>query len=601
MFSFINTLNFQKLTIFLFSLSVLLYINSINNQYALDDEIVILESNYIKQGVKGLPGIFTSDMFDSFFKNNNSDQTLSGGRYRPLSIATFAIDFELFEDNPMPKHFINVLLYGLLVIILFRFLVQTLRLSLWSAFFVSFLFAIHPIHTEVVANIKSRDEILSAIFYLLTLSKFIDFNNGNKIKDLLLSLLYFALALLSKEYAITLLAIIPISAIVINQTTLLKAIKSVWPYFLVFGLYAFLRIQMLGLVGEIQTEPLNNPYIFADKSQKFATSVFVLLKYFKLMIWPYPLSADYSYPQIAYKNLSDLSFWLSAILHLSLIIWFIKSIFQKSLIAIALGIYLLNLALIGNFIFDIGATMGERLAFHSSIGFCLLLVLLFEKIVAKIQTNKRVVLLTGISLLLLILSITVVIPRNEAWFDSDSLFLVDVETVPNSSLTNSNAAVAYIKKTVNLNDSAAKQIYFEKAKYYSEKAIQLHPTYVNAHINYALSCLRLNLYEPSINSYLIAKSLYPSNPVLQRNAVNLYKEGLNAGAKKDFQLAVFLIESATKLDDTNADFWADLGGAYFSLNNLEKAKENWRKALSLNPENEHAKKALNYFDSLENQ
>lgn len=598
MFSFINTLNFQKLSVFLFALSVLFYINSIGNQYALDDEIVIIESAYIKQGIKGLPGIFTSDMFDSYYKNYNSTQNLSGGRYRPLSIATFAIDYQFFGDNPIPKHLINVLLYAILVLVLFKFLVQTLQLSIWTAFFVSFLFAIHPIHAEVVANIKSRDEILAALFYLFCISAYIQYNTLKKGKFLLLSLLYFALSLLSKEYAITLLAILPITAIVVQKDNFLKALKTIWPFLIVFGLYALLRIKMLGLGGDPQADPLNDPYMFADKTEKFATSVFVLLKYFKLMIWPYPLSADYSYPQIAYRNLIAIEFWISAILHLGLVVWFIKSIFQKSLMAIALGIYLLNLALISNFVFDIGATMGERLAFHSSIGFCLLAILLIEPLFKNLKNSVKPILLS-ISILLIVLSSMVVIPRNKAWYDTDTLFLEDVKTVPNSSLANSNASVAYIKKTVNLNDSIKRIAYFSKAKLYAEKAIQLHPNFVNAHINYGLSCLRLGLYEPAINSYLKAKSLYPSNPVLNRNAINLYKEGLNAGSKKDFQLAIFLIESATKLDDSNADFWADLGGAYYSLNNLEKAKENWQKALVINPENEHAKKAMSYFNSLE--
>ena len=77
-------------------LGFILYANSFKNQYALDDGIVIQKNEYVKRGIRGIPKILSTDAYDSFYNQMNAKQQLSGGRYKPLSVVTFAMEQELF-------------------------------------------------------------------------------------------------------------------------------------------------------------------------------------------------------------------------------------------------------------------------------------------------------------------------------------------------------------------------------------------------------------------------------------------------------------------------------------------------------------------------
>src|SRR5436190_1432669 len=70
-------------------LGLILYANSFTNLYALDDGIVIQQNSYVQAGFRGIPKIFATDVYQSFYSQMNAEQQLAGGRYRPLSVLTF--------------------------------------------------------------------------------------------------------------------------------------------------------------------------------------------------------------------------------------------------------------------------------------------------------------------------------------------------------------------------------------------------------------------------------------------------------------------------------------------------------------------------------
>jgi protein O-mannosyl-transferase len=106
----------------LFLTAFCLYANSFSNEYALDDEAVIQRNEYVQKGFSGIGKILTTDAYDSYYRQTNSNQYLSGGRYRPLSMALFAIEHQLWGESPRARHFVNVLLYVLCILIIFYFL-----------------------------------------------------------------------------------------------------------------------------------------------------------------------------------------------------------------------------------------------------------------------------------------------------------------------------------------------------------------------------------------------------------------------------------------------------------------------------------------------
>ena len=180
---FHNDGNFKWAYIFLFVFAVVLYANTLNHEFAFDDSVVITGNKYTRQGFEGIKTLATKDLFYGIYGNSLD---LEGGRWRPFTLVMFAIEYRFFGDNASPYHFINVLLYGITAIVLFMTLMQMFASPLVPlssgrgdkrgeasgvllAFITTLLFIAHPIHTEVVANIKSRDEIISFLFLCLSL------------------------------------------------------------------------------------------------------------------------------------------------------------------------------------------------------------------------------------------------------------------------------------------------------------------------------------------------------------------------------------------------------------------------------------------------
>lgn len=192
----------------IFFLSFLLYANTLGHDFTQDDPLVITSNSFTTQGLEGISGILSKDTFYGFFGEAGKDQLVAGGRYRPFSLIMFAFEYELFGANPFVGHLMNVVLYGLLGVLIYYLLISLFRnvispeRILFFAFFTSLIYIFHPVHTEAVANIKGRDEImtmlLSASAWLILLKP------GKKWFHFLLSGLIFFMAMMSKENAITL-------------------------------------------------------------------------------------------------------------------------------------------------------------------------------------------------------------------------------------------------------------------------------------------------------------------------------------------------------------------------------------------------------------
>src|SRR3972149_9432274 len=169
-----------------------LYVNTVKHDYVLDDVGAITGNEFVMEGISGIPKILSVGMWH--FDNVNL------GYYRPLSMITFAIENQFFPKNPHVSHLGNVILYAMTGLFLCMLLMNLFRnFHPIFSFITTLLFIAHPIHTEVVANIKSRDEILAflnliiGVFLLLFAYK----NQKTNFKLIFLSCIFFYFALLS--------------------------------------------------------------------------------------------------------------------------------------------------------------------------------------------------------------------------------------------------------------------------------------------------------------------------------------------------------------------------------------------------------------------
>jgi hypothetical protein len=207
--------NFKVQAVILALLGFVFYANTFYHEAAFDDRMAITDNEYVQAGVAGIGDILTKDAYQSYLEQRQGANQLAGGRYRPLSLISFAIEQQVMgvvheKETPGEKesriagemherHVINVLLYIVSVITLLYFL-RTIVFagSPLPAFIAAVIFAVHPLHTEVVANVKSRDEILSVLFISLTFIKAFRYYDSRKTRNLALALVFFFCALLSK-------------------------------------------------------------------------------------------------------------------------------------------------------------------------------------------------------------------------------------------------------------------------------------------------------------------------------------------------------------------------------------------------------------------
>ena len=160
------------------ALAIAIYANSINNSYTLDDFSVIKENNIVKNGAKSIPLIFNSSYRYGYLNVND-------GLYRPFTLMMYAIEWQIFPDKPAIYHLVNILLYALTGVVMFRLLCKALKqYNIILPLVATLLFIAHPIHTEVVANIKSRDEIMCFLFVLLSINYLFNYVNENKISQI---------------------------------------------------------------------------------------------------------------------------------------------------------------------------------------------------------------------------------------------------------------------------------------------------------------------------------------------------------------------------------------------------------------------------------
>src|SRR6266446_9717315 len=124
------------------------------------------------------------------------------GNWHPLTTISHMLDCQLYGLKPAGHHFTNVFLHTTAVILLFL-LLRAMTRTLWQSFFVAALFAIHPLHVESVAWISERKDMLSAVFFMLTLGAYIRYVRARSVTSYLLVLLLFALGLMSKPMMVT--------------------------------------------------------------------------------------------------------------------------------------------------------------------------------------------------------------------------------------------------------------------------------------------------------------------------------------------------------------------------------------------------------------
>lgn len=594
--SFIHTYKVQLLILFIFSFG--LYANTLGHDYTQDDAIVITDNMFTQDGIKGWKGIFTKDTFFGFFKEEGKANLVQGGRYRPFTLAMFALENQLFGNNPFVGHLINVLLFAfsvLLISLIIRQLLVNSKYEQWAgpiAFFTALIFAAHPIHTEVVANIKGRDEIMTLGTSLLSLHFILKHLSKPAAKNLIFAGISFFVALLSKENAITFLAIIPLAIYIFKKESIPSILKLTSPLFAATILFLVIRFSILGfnLGGAPPLELMNNPFLKIEDniykplngSEKTATVVYSLGEYVKLLFFPHPLSHDYYPRKIAIQQFGSIQVLLSILMYLILIGLSLWGVFRKNIWGFGIAIYLLALFPVSNIPFSIGTNMSERFVYVSSLGFSILMAYLFCLSFLKLKKQQWMAWIIP-SVMILLFSIKT-IARNQVWKDNYTLFTTDVKTSGNSAKMLNSAAGVLIETHFDEEDSPARTAKIKEALGYLKKATQIHPNYKLAHLQKGNAHYYLNEYEEAIQSYNNVIRIDPKYDIHDHLGIAYREGGKYYGEQKgDLNRSLNFLQKALAYNRNDYETLRLLGVAYGVKKEHPKALNFFKKAMELKP------------------
>ncbi|RLD62212.1 MAG: hypothetical protein DRI95_13325 [Bacteroidetes bacterium] len=473
----------------LFILPFLLYGYSITFEYVLDDKIVLSENRFVQQGFSGVKDIFTTESFTGYF--GEQKDILVGARYRPLSIATFAVEYGIWGFNTKASHFINILLYALTGVLLFIVLSNLFRSkdSKWYfsiPFVASLLFILHPLHTEVIANIKSRDEILSLLFSIWALFSSYRYVVTKKNYLLLLSLFLFSVALFAKESAITFVAVIPLTLYFFTKNSVKTILKASLPLLTATIIFLVVRYQAIGYfldTGKEVTALMNNPYLGVWTADKYATIFYTMGVYLKLLIFPHPLTHDYYPYHIPIMTWADIGVIISLIAYVAMLGYAIITIKRKSIIAWAILYYLLTFSIVSNLVIPIGTTMNERFMYMPSLGFTVLLSYFILRGIPKLFSNSQK--LSKITMLGLLLLFSIgfaykTVDRVPAWENEMALNRAAIKVSVNSARANQFMGYSIYRALLDVSDREEKRKMLDEASVYIDKALRIHPIYKDA-------------------------------------------------------------------------------------------------------------------------
>jgi tetratricopeptide (TPR) repeat protein len=220
----IRSLATDKHRLILVLVTVLVFGNILWNGYNMDDNLVTRNHPLTSKGIVSLKKIFTQSYY-----SNTADITFG---YRPMVLASFAIEHQFFGQHAWVSHAINLLIYLLTILILYGvFKLHLSHVHKLFAFLAMLLFAVHPLHTEVVASIKNRDELLALLFGALAFKKLFQYADNYKILNLLLASLFLIFGLLSKKTVLPLIYILPIGLVLLSS----MPIKRVFIVLVVFS------------------------------------------------------------------------------------------------------------------------------------------------------------------------------------------------------------------------------------------------------------------------------------------------------------------------------------------------------------------------------
>ncbi len=622
----------KKPVLLLFCLCFLFYGNTLKNKYSLDDEYVTVTNFPIKgqqyypnhslvsKGFKGIPKIWKSR-----YSHDNNDAS----DYRPFTTTTFAIEYGLFGQNPFISHLINILLYSITVCLLYCVLIklfQEYENKFTLAFICSLLFLIHPVHTEVVASLKNRDEILAFLLALGALWFSIAAYEKPSFKNFLFIVVLLILGSLSKRSAIIFVGVIPLALVFFRQANLKKGLYFMLCFIILISITSIIKNNFIEENASRQFYHFENP-LFMSK-MPLLTRLIIGMKafgfYVRFLLFPFPFRFYYGVNTFDVSQQLNYYFFIGTAFVATCAYFIYKS--KSKLLLFSVLLFCGSILPFLNIGTPAPGILAERFIYSASFGFCMILTLILTHYLKNITLHKITHLFAKplvYILPLIIVCMFYVWNRNTNWYNKLSLFEADSKHLENSSKANSLLGNEYfellrtpnpkyplpvvINKAINHYELAVKNdstiytaynnagvVYFSylndlnKAQYYFSLAIRHKPEYPQAFENLGNVFKQKKEYDKAISYYLKALKDEPK----QFNSAFEITNCLIA--QKKYRTCILVCDAFLKSFPANYTLLVQKGNCFVFMDKKQESIKYFELAYAINPNDP----LRNYINSL---
>lgn len=530
---------------------IIVYIPTFSGQFILDDHPLVNENPFVK---KRQPFISYFLQEDGILAHDRVEDYHSG-YYRPLINISYFFDYKIWGMEASGFRISNLIFHLITCLLLFHVLSKYFTNSI-SVFFAVLLFGVHPVNTEAVSWISSRNNILVSLFALLSFHFYSLEIEKRKAMCNFLSLLFFVLALLSKEFAVMLLPILFLSNRfkIVKAQTVSKEFMGYIPYSFILALYFWLRWAV--------TQSALSPSLSENILQRLIFSPYLILYNLKLIFFPYGLhSIIIGYPKtvIGWQLLAG----FTGIVIIAWVLWQYRT---KKIILFSVFSFLLSLFPILNIIPTSAVSLISMRWLYFPQMF---LVFFYSFAITRLLQWRKVPFKIILSAIIISLASYAYWLNHFFWHDEWSFFHKEVIDRNNLIYAGGLAEMYYDRKD------------FHTAEKNYRLAIQYAPHKARNYLNY--SAMLLDIKKP--NEALIyldkARSLKMS-PKMKGQLYN--NQGMAYFQMGKLDEAVQLFNRAIKYSPNEPGFWANLGGAYGSAGNYQEAVRVLKSGLDISPD-----------------
>lgn len=492
------------------------YLNALPNAFTLDDYGLIVGNVHV--AAFDLARMWGGDYWSGF-------QDLRSGLYRPLTLTTFALERALFGPSPQACHVANLLLHVAATLLMWRLFAPLAgaAVAAWGAA----VFAVLPAHSEAVIAAAGRADLLAGVACLACLALWDSGGGGRRAAT---GAGLFALALLSKEQAV----VVPGLLACLHLFRRAHGALPRWPWGTyglaagVLALYLGARWAVLGGLGPVPVEPLDNPLVLLQTPARIVAALAVLARYARLLVLPARLSADYSFAAIPVADLSAAQAAAGLALAALVAAGLVRFARHRDVPGLALAWTAIAFALVANLFVTVGTIMAERLTYLPSVGFALGVGWALQALGARVGARAAT---TALATLVLAGGARTS-ARCGDWRDDLTLWRATVAAVPNSarareglgSALRARGALAeaegeyrravaiyprYDTSHYNLGLVLLDTARDAEALVQFERACALRPAFAEAHLNRGVALARLGRTDAARQAYARALELRP--------------------------------------------------------------------------------------------